>query len=320
VRGAGFYEKNREITVKAQENDDYDFKNWTEGEIEVSTEESYTFTVTENRVLAANFEEEGDFGLICPDGSDAEWFPYDIDGVEFNMRLMPGSLAFPTDIFYYDDTATVENAFWIAETEVTYELWHKVYSWATSREENEYYFANDGKEGSHGNTGQAPTEKKNQPVTKICWFDAAIWCNALTEYCNENNGTDLKCYYEYNGEIFRNAQDADWIYCYWREDAKGFRLPTSIEWEAAAWYWSNSSDGAKEVGQKPSYGNGLGLYDMSGNVEEWCDYWEELFIEHQYFRGGSWCDKANNLQIGLRKQLRRDESGIYLGFRLAKTE
>lgn len=59
---------------------------------------------------------------------------YTVEGVTFTMRYVPGGLTFPTDsavnAFNDDTIATVSNAYWIAETEVTYELWYKVYVWA----------------------------------------------------------------------------------------------------------------------------------------------------------------------------------------------
>lgn len=74
--------------------------------------------------------------------------------------------------------ATVDNAFLIGETEVTYELWYAVRVWA---EANGYIFQNDGKEGNDGTAGEAPTVAENEPVTTVSWRDSVVWLNALSE-------------------------------------------------------------------------------------------------------------------------------------------
>ena len=76
----------------------------------------------------------------------------------------------------------------LGKTEVTYELWHEVLTWAES---NGYTFANKGLEGwdgtggggaypNYANIGKLPTAKKNHPVIMISWRDCIVWCNAYT--------------------------------------------------------------------------------------------------------------------------------------------
>jgi len=93
--------------------------------------------------------------------------------ISFDMCYVPGKT-------FYTGTndsgsSTVSKAYWIARTEVTYELWDAVYIWATS---NGYNFANPGRKGD----GEGDTDQ--HPVTEINWRDAMVWCNALTEYYN----------------------------------------------------------------------------------------------------------------------------------------
>lgn len=64
----------------------------------------------------------------------------------------------------------------MAQTEVTYELWNAVHTWAFA---NGYTFANAGRKGSNGSGSD------QQPVTTVSWREAMVWCNALTEYCND---------------------------------------------------------------------------------------------------------------------------------------
>jgi formylglycine-generating enzyme required for sulfatase activity len=151
----------------------------------------------------------------------------------------------------------------MAETEVTYELWYAVRTWA--RGTGGYTLnANPGREGHDGTitagAGAAPTAAKQEPVTTINWREAMVWCNALTEYYNANNGTDadLDCvYYTDSGYTIplRAATDSTTITWesgvgandgkeddpYVKSTAKGFRLPGSWEWECAARYKDGSS-------------------------------------------------------------------------------
>jgi sulfatase modifying factor 1 len=253
----------------------------------------------------------------------------------------------------------------IAQTEVTYELWSAVYTWAFA---NGYNIANPGRQGGD-NSGTDPVGTNQHPVTTISWRDAIVWCNALTEYYAAKGGSKYKCVY-YSDSAFTEpiristnvgitlpipdgSQDAPYV----NPDAKGFRLPTSDEWYHAARYINDSNnngilddgeyypddfasgaDAAWDVTDKngitdydgdgdvnltsdvavyyPDYAptattatvksklpNKLGLYDMSGNVAEWCfngsatkatcgGYWSgELRIYWQTHYSSNSCNK-----------------------------
>ena len=288
----------------------------------------------------------------------------------------------------------------LGKTEVTYELWHKVLTWAEGKG---YTFANKGKEGSNGGVGAAPTEAgKKEPVTTISWRDCIVWCNAYTEM---KLGSDEQCVYrESNASGAAVLKDAtkkvegssteficDKAYADMKK--KGFRLPTEAEWEyAARWQGSNTENAAqygdvwltklnsasgakkpigfsgldephdswdelrKEVTKVAVYGkwwdgsdwqaqptevtktaavkskdpNALGLYDMSGNVMEWCFDWYDSIgagevIDPQgaasgtdrVYRGGSWYYGANNCPVGRRSNDSPGSRRNVLGFRLA---
>jgi formylglycine-generating enzyme required for sulfatase activity len=145
-----------------------------------------------------------------------------------------------------------------------------------------------------------------------------------------------------------------------RSPASGFRLPTEAEWEyacrsggkaekysggddlnAVAWYKNNSNRSTQPVGTKEP--NGLGLYDMSGNVLEWVEdrYSESAYNSHgrmnplfeqsgltRVYRGGSWEDTPDKLRCGMRRHLlpRNPRSLVHIGkyythgLRLVKTD
>ena len=265
----------------------------------------------------------------------------------------------------------------LGKTEVTYELWYQVRTWA---EAQGYTLAHKGIEGSGGTVGTAPTETgKNHPVTTISWRDCIVWCNAYTEM----KMGESECVYRKSGDhdvVLKDSSDsagADCDAAYADMDKKGFRLPTEAEWEyAARWQGSdntnavqygdvwltelNSASGAKDkwdtdetktvawyngnsggkthpVGEKRA--NALGLYDMSGNVLEWCFDWydpapalnddayksEDIVTDPQgpasganrVERGGYWDWEAKTCTVGIRNSLKPDLKGISLGFRLA---
>jgi len=300
--------------------------------------------------------------------------------ISFNMKYVPGGTL---SVGPYDDVInqTVRTAFWMAETEVTYELWYAVRTWARA---NGYTLdANPGIEGNDGTsvagTGALPTSAKLEPVTMINWREAMVWCNALTEYYNANNGTaaDLDCvYYTDSGYIapIRTATDTGTILwdpgvgpydgkdddVFVKSSAKGFRLSGATEWDCAARYqdgttwtpgnWASGGTGAYTGDAATDYtnfnpfawyggsitqptgnttttqpvagkaANALGIYDMSGNVWEWCFDWQPLNTGSvRVARGGAYNYGANTLLLGLWGAKEPYIEFPQFGFRFART-
>lgn len=286
------------------------------------------------------------------------------EGHDIFMRSAP-ALEFPAGS---GDTwiEEAENPFWIAEEQVTYALWFEVKSWA---EANGYVFANPGREGSRGpkdnefEDGTLPSGRKYEPVTRINWYDAIVWCNALSQYM------DLKPLYTMMGSVVKNAQElteADAHVDVEVRSGNGFRLPLTEEWElasrykgsdsshgaiehpegsgqfwtpgryasgatddhnneeatmAAAWYRDNSDiDGAgnktQPVGQKPENGNSLGLYDMSGNVDEWC--FSRSRADERSRLGGHFRSMSRTIGVGYYYGSFPSRIENFIGFRLAQ--
>lgn len=127
------------------------------------------------------------------------------------------------------------------------------------------------------------------PMVDVSWFDAITFCNRLSAL----SGLD-PCYW-LDGESVA-----------WHQDADGYRLPTEAEWEYAcragstgvrygeldniAWHAANAGNRPHRVGEKEA--NSFGLYDMIGNVWEWCwdRYDAEVYGDYRVFRGGGWLD------------------------------
>lgn len=252
--------------------------------------------------------------------------------------------------------------FSINKMETTYSLWYQVRSVA---EKIGYYFENPGQGGTYGRRGAVPTEENSlQPVTMINWYDAIVWCNALSEIRGKT-----PCY-TYNGEVLRDSGDTaacDLCDCDW--SANGYRLPSEAEWEYAArrtrlgfqrgdlisgqvtddaeegllyaWTFENAS-ATRNVGTAgipfdpdsvslPETGNAnnAGLYDMSGNVLEFCWDWFADYNDDDVYgpkvgfervsRGGSWSAYTPYLYAGDRYSFDPNECYNYMGFRICCT-
>jgi formylglycine-generating enzyme required for sulfatase activity len=220
----------------------------------------------------------------------------------FEMVLIPsGRFPMGSEAGEPDEAPVHEvhvDAFWIDRCEVTQEQFARL-------------------AGGNANLSRDPSHFKGpkRPVEMVSWPDAALWCN------QRSRAEGLQpCYDEETGE------------CHFEAD--GYRLPTEAEWEYAcragsrtdyyfgsdpadldrhAWYKSNASKTTRPVGQKQP--NAWGLFDMLGNVAEWCndvygeDYYRSSPVanprgpaegDRYVLRGGAWNCTAEKCRSGYR--------------------
>jgi formylglycine-generating enzyme required for sulfatase activity/DnaJ-domain-containing protein 1 len=213
--------------------------------------------------------------------------------------------------------------FYMGKTEVTYGEWVSVLGWAKLKG---YSFFNQG-------TGAS----ERHPVTNVNWYDVVKWCNARSEK------EGLEPCYKLMDLIYRNGEQGE-VTCDW--SASGYRLPTEAEWEKAArgglvgkTYPNGDGltkddaniegSGTQEVTKYAA--NRYGLYDVAGNVSEWCwDWYERPDKSGEYdatlrtagirrvLRGGCWRSPAEDCRVSCRNALGPDFSGDTFGFRLVR--
>ncbi|ACX67009.1 formylglycine-generating enzyme family protein [Paenibacillus sp. Y412MC10] len=158
------------------------------------------------------------------------------------------------------------------------------------------------------------------PAVNISWHEAILFCNMLSRSEGLN-------------ECYSVTDDGESLVC--DKEADGYRLPTEAEWQYAckagslgyrygelddiAWYEGNSGGVLHEVGKKRP--NAWGLYDMLGNVWEWCwDLYDpNVYGSYRVFRGGSWAEEARGCGATCRRRSHPTFRIEDLGFRLARS-
>jgi len=292
---------NSRVTLEAIEKDGFIFKGWYNDQTRLSGDRVYSFnaTIPGNNYISKFEKQSALLKMVKVKGGTFQMGP------AHTVKLT------------YD--------YWLGECEVTFDE-YDTFCEATGRSK--------------------PDEERwgrgTRPVINVSWWDAIGYCNWLSEK-----------------EGIAKAYDSDWNLLDGNgnittgiKQVKGYRLPTEAEWEYAArggqntkgyefsgsdnlnevgWYWNNSGGKTHPVGEKDP--NELGLYDMSGNVLEWChDYWYGGYASttqtnptgptsgsDRVLRGGGWSSFEQHCRVAHRNSIRQTTSGYFLGFRLSRT-
>lgn len=174
--------------------------------------------------------------------------------------------------------------------------------------------------GTLMNLASVEPHAKELPMTDVSWEGAIAFCNELSRrlgrtecytITSESENTVLNNHA--NG--FRLLTDAEWQYAC-KAGTKGYRYDTI---DKIAWYRDNSNGQVQPVGKLLP--NPWGLYDMIGNVWEWCwDLYDvERYGNYRVFRGGSWAEVENNCGSTVRRKSMPILKIEDLGFRIALT-
>ncbi|MBR6193269.1 MAG: SUMF1/EgtB/PvdO family nonheme iron enzyme [Treponema sp.] len=177
----------------------------------------------------------------------------------------------------------------------------------------------------------------NRPVEQVTWYAAVEYCNrrSLAEGltpCYRGGGGNYTCDFSANG--YRLPTEAEWEYAAGGGNKSFLKTiyAGSNDISSVAWYDGNSGSQTHDVKTKSP--NELGLYDMSGNVWEWCWDWYGSYSSgsqtnpngassgsYRVLRGGSWNNIASNCRVAFRSYCAPSlsASGSLLGFRVVRS-
>ena len=263
---------------------------------------SITGTLASNAVASSNTSGYSSSSSSMASGSNAISIPVK-DGISIDMvkveagTFMMGATSEMKDP-YSDEKpvhqVTLTNDYYMGKYEVTQALWQAV-------------------------MGSNPSNFKgdNLPVETVNWNDCQEFISKLNSL---------------TGRKFRLPTEAEWEYAArGGKKSRGYQYSGSRKISDVAWYEGNSRSKTHPVGRKQA--NELGIYDMSGNVWEWCSDWYGSYSSSSQTnpmgsdsgakrvrRGGSWCYIARICRSSYRYGDAPDCRGLYLGLRLALSE
>ena len=310
---------------KAPTSADYYFSKWLDSDGSLPP----TTFGAENKTFVASWKLKGEGGDEIPEGFVL------VEAGTFKMGSNKG---------YSDNKpvheVTITKPFYMGKYEVTQAEYEVYCSYGSSSPSSSY---GDG---------------DNYPAYYVSWYDALVYCNkrsmaeGLSPCYSISGNTDPSKW----GTV-PTSSDSTWnaVVCDW--NANGYRLPTEAEWEYAAragdntvesltysgtsdvnklgdyaWYYDSANDNTHEVGTKLP--NAFGLYDMSGNVWEWCWNWFTDSYDttteggsdptgasagsDRVNRGGGWGSLSDGCAVSCRNYNYPYERNRGLGFRVVR--
>ncbi|GHT20730.1 hypothetical protein AGMMS4957_08420 [Bacteroidia bacterium] len=180
------------------------------------------------------------------------------------------------DMVYVEDLCNSTQSFYIGKYEVTQAQYQAIMG-----------------------TNPSKVKGNNNPVEQVSWNDAQEFVTKLNARTGRN---------------YRLPTEAEWEYAA-REGNKNsqYEYSGSDSIGAVAWFKDNSGGTTHPVGQKLP--NALGIYDMSGNVWEWCQDCYDSRCLGRVLRGGGWYNDAASCRVSYR-DIGASNARAYLGFRL----
>ncbi|MDD4276754.1 MAG: chitobiase/beta-hexosaminidase C-terminal domain-containing protein [Candidatus Cloacimonetes bacterium] len=257
------------------------------------------------------------------------WNPSPVSSANYAIEQTPAGFVYVPGGTYHDGSSNITvNGFYLDKYQITQADYESVM----------------GTWNSDPNGDGTAGIGSNYPVYYVSWFNAI-------EYCNRRSLQEglVPCYsYSASDSTFGTNIDnwpSGWnvansnhsnVRCVWT--ANGYRLPRETEWEyaarggsqthgyiysgsndpnAVAWHWDNWGNAQRSthtVGAKLA--NELGLFDMSGNVWEWC--WDMYGGSNRVFRGGSWNHLPHRCTVSYQNSDLAKTKYSYVGFRVSR--
>ena len=236
-----------------------------------------------------------------------ETLNFNVKDVAFEMKLVRGA-TFDMGGYSDADDATPEHkvtldGYYIGETEVTQALWEAVMGTTVEQ------MMMKSKDSEEGLKGVGP----DYPMYYLNWYDCQEFIEKLDSI---------------TGKGFRLPTEAEWEFAARGGRTKGYKYAGSNRLDEVSWYQDNSGGTSHPVKQLQH--NAIGVYDMNGNVWEWCSDWYDSYTKEPKYnptgpsegnfrvvRGASWNSTEERHSVSARNNHMPDFRHIRFGFRLA---